>query len=239
MDDLESDIPGLEDLGLEIPGLQDLELNTDDCVGGICYCYLFSNIIAVGFTCLMLWLSFRRMRPRHPSCSIEYFYVPALNKSLDSHLNTTINFMVRLDNPNKDKGIYYDDVYLSLSSPYTATNSSALVANYTVPQFYQGFKKKAKKWGQTLPLNSHTLLQTVLPSGLAVFRVDLKTKVRFKIVFFKTKRFRVEVSADVEVNGDGVKANNVGVKMLNPDSSSPSLGSYFPFPFSSFFHYGF
>lgn len=177
----------------------------------------------------MLWLSFRRMRPSPPKCSIEYFYVPALKKSLDSQLNTTINFMVRLDNPNKDKGIYYDDVYLSLSSSYTATNSSALVANYTVPRFYQGHKKKAKKWGQTLPLNNQTLSQTVLPSGLAVFRVDLKTKVRFKIVFFKTN-FRVEVSADVEVNGDGdgVKAINQGVKMSKPDSSSPSLGSYFP-----------
>ncbi|CAG7882873.1 hypothetical protein BRARA_C03798 [Brassica rapa] len=181
--------------------------------GRNCCSCCFSFIFTAGLTSLFLWLS---LRPDKPKCSIEYFYLPALNKSLDSHspLNTTLNFMVRLANPNKDQGIYYDDVHLSFS-----TNSSSLV-NYTVPRFYQGHKKKAKKWGQTLPLNNQTVLRAVLPNGSAVFRMDLKTQVRFKIVFWKTKRYGVEVGADVEVNGNGVKANKKGIKMKKSDSST-------------------
>ncbi|KAG2306375.1 hypothetical protein Bca52824_026123 [Brassica carinata] len=102
------------------------------------------------------------LRPDKPKCSIEYFYVPALNKSVDSHsrLNTTLNFMVRFANPNRDLGIYYDDVHLSVSN-----NNNSSVANYTVQRFYQGHKKKAKKPGRTLPLNNKTVSRAVLPNG--------------------------------------------------------------------------
>ncbi|CAN7047243.1 unnamed protein product [Brassica oleracea var. botrytis] len=170
----------------------------------------------------MLWVGLRRMRPYDPNCSIEYFYVPALNKTLNSRLNTTINFMVRLDNPNSDQGIYYEDVHLSFSN---TTNSS--IANYTVPRFYQGHKKKAKQWGQVLPLNNQTVLGAVLPNGSAVFRLDLKTQVRFKVAFWKTKRYGIDVGTDVEVNEDGAKANKKGIKMKKSDASA-SLKSYLP-----------
>ncbi|CAH2053203.1 unnamed protein product [Thlaspi arvense] len=152
------------------------------------------------------------MRPDDPKCWIEYFYVPALNTTLDSRLNTTLNFMVRLANPNSDQGIYYDDVHLSFSN---TTNTS--IANYTVSRFYQGLKKKAKKWGQVLPLNKHRVLRAVLPNGSAVFRLGLKTQVRFKIAFWKTKRYGIEVGADVEVNRDGVKAYDKGIRMRKYD----------------------
>ncbi|VVA98976.1 unnamed protein product [Arabis nemorensis] len=192
--------------------------------GGNCCSCCLSFIFTAGLTSLFLWLS---LRPNKPKCWIQEFYVPALNKSLNSKLNTTLNFMIRLDNPNRDQGIYYDDVHVSLSNTNTTTNSSALVANYTVPQFYQGHKKKAKKWGQALPLNNQTVLRAVLPNGSAVFRLDLKTHVRFKVVFWKTKRHRIEVGADVEVNGDGVKAHKKRIRMKKSDSST-RLRSYFP-----------
>ncbi|CAH8309058.1 unnamed protein product [Eruca vesicaria subsp. sativa] len=184
--------------------------------------YFIGLIFAAAFTSLMLWVGLHRMRPFDPNCSIEYFYVPALNKTLNSRLNTTLNFMVRLNNINSDQGIYYDDVHIYFSN---ATNSS--IANYTVPRFYQGHKKKAKKWGQVVPLNNQTLLGAVLPNGSAVFRLDLKTQVRFKVAFWKTKRYGVEVGANVEVNGDGVKANKKGINMKKSDASA-SIQSYLP-----------
>ncbi|KAJ4869540.1 Protein NDR1 [Raphanus sativus] len=197
----------------------DIDQDTDSGGRSCCSCCL-SFIFTAGLTSLFLWLSLRADKPK---CSIEYFYVPSLNKSLDAHsrLNTTLNFMVRLANPNRDQGIYYDDVHLSFSN----TNSS--VANYTVPRFYQGHKKKAKKWGQTLPVNNQTVSRAVLSNGSAVFRMDLKTQVRFKIIFWKTKRYGIEVGADVEVNGDGVKAHKKGIKMKKSDSST-RLRNYFP-----------
>ncbi|CAL9221633.1 unnamed protein product [Arabidopsis halleri] len=195
--------------------------------GGNCCTCCLSFIFTAGLTSLFLWLSLRAGKPK---CSIQNFYIPALSKNLSSRDNTTLNFMVRCDNPNRDQGIYYDDVHLNFSTINTTKiNSSALVlvANYTVPKFYQGHKKKAKKWGQVKPLNNQTVLRAVLPNGSAVFRLDLKTRVRFKIIFWKTKRYGIEVGADVEVNGDGVKAQKKGIKMKKSDSSFP-LRSSFP-----------
>lgn len=194
--------------------------------GGNCCSCCLSFIFTAGLTSLFLWLSLRANKPK---CSIQNFYIPALNKTLNSRDNTSLNFMVRCDNPNRDQGIYYDDVHLTFSTTNTTkTNSSALVfvANYTVPKFYQGHKKKAKKPGHVLPLNNQTVLRAVLPNGSAVFRLDLKTQVRFKIIFWKTKRYGIEVGADVEVNGDGVKANKKGIKMKKSDSSFPLRSSF-------------
>ncbi|CAH2053202.1 unnamed protein product [Thlaspi arvense] len=187
-----------------------------------CCNFCLSLIFGTAITSLLLWLGLNRMRPDDPKCSIEYFYVPALNTTLDSRLNTTLNFVVRLANPNSDQGIYYEDVHLSFSN---TTNTS--IANYTVSRFYQGLKKKAKKWGQVLPSNNQTVLRAVLPNGSAVFRLGLKTRVRFTIAFWKTKRYGIEVGTDVEVNRDGVKAYDKGIKM-NKSGSSSSLRSYFP-----------
>uniref|UniRef100_A0A0D3CHZ3 Uncharacterized protein n=1 Tax=Brassica oleracea var. oleracea TaxID=109376 RepID=A0A0D3CHZ3_BRAOL len=118
----------------------------------------------------------------------------------------------------------YDDVHLSFSSV-----TYVFIANYTVPRFYQGRKKKAKKWGQVVPLNNQTVLEAVLPNGLASFRINLKTQVRYKNSFWKTRRFGVDVGAEVGVNGDGVKANKKGIRLKKFDSSSSSsLRSYFP-----------
>ncbi|KAF3606775.1 hypothetical protein DY000_02049654 [Brassica cretica] len=109
--------------------------------------------------------------------------------------------------------IYYHNVHLSFSS-----NNNSSLATYRVPRFYQG---------HTLPLDNKAVSRAVLPNGSAVFWMDLKTQVRFKIVFWKTKRYGIEVGADVEVNGDGVKAHKKGIKMKKSDSSA-RLRSYFP-----------
>ncbi|KAL0743076.1 hypothetical protein Bca4012_084589 [Brassica carinata] len=184
----------------------------------------FWIIIVAGTIILIVWINLRPKGSDIPKCSIEYLYVPALNKTLNSRLNTTLNFMVRLDNPNSEQGIYYDDVHLSFSSV-----TYVFIANYTVPRFYQGRKKKAKKWGQVVPLNNQTVLEAVLPNGLASFRINLKTQVRYKNSFWKTRRFGVDVGAEVGVNGDGFKANKKGIRMKKFDSSSSSLlRSYFP-----------
>ncbi|KAH0880123.1 LOW QUALITY PROTEIN: hypothetical protein HID58_067517, partial [Brassica napus] len=183
----------------------------------------FWLIIIAGLIILIVWINLRPTGSDIPKCSIEYFYVPALNKTLNSRLNTTLNFMVRLANPNSEQGIYYDDVHLSFSSV-----TYVFIANYTVPRFYQGRKKKAKKWGQVVPLNNQTVLEAVLPNGLASFRINLKTQVRYKNSFWKTRRFGVVVGAEVGVNGDGVKANKKGIRLKKSDSSSSSsLRSYF------------
>ncbi|KAL1197356.1 Protein NDR1 [Cardamine amara subsp. amara] len=172
---------------------------------------------------VVLFLWFVTLVNHIPRCSIHYFYIPSLNKSLNSPHNTTLNFMLRLKNINAAKGIYYDDLHLSFSTIFNnSSSSSLLVANYTVPRFYQGHEKKAKKWGQILPLNNHTVFR-------AIFRVDLKTQVKYKFMFWKTRRYKFEASVNLEVNEEGatkVKNKEDGIKMKKSDSSPPKLTSF-------------
>ncbi|ESQ47818.1 hypothetical protein EUTSA_v10022399mg [Eutrema salsugineum] len=149
--------------------------------------FMVMFLFIVSFIALLLW--FCTFVHHFPRCSVHYFYISALNKSLNSPHNTTLNFMLRLKNINPRQRIYYDDVHLSFSN-----SSLFVVAKYTVPRFYQGHEKSAKKWGQAQPLDNVTVLRAVLPNGSAVFRVDLKTQLKYKFMFWKTRRYRFEAS---------------------------------------------
>ncbi|PIA31904.1 hypothetical protein AQUCO_04700042v1 [Aquilegia coerulea] len=175
--------------------------------GGCCRCctgFIFTS----GLTALFLWLS---LRPDSPTLSIEDFYLPALNKTLNDTSNTTISFDFKLNNPNKDKGIYYNALNLTI---YYSHNFSLLpVANYTIPRFYQGFKKKAHR-KQTVPTVGLPL-DDAIREDLKVFRVDVKTAVRYKIIFWKTKHHSIKVGSNLTVNDMGalVKKKKKGVKL--------------------------
>lgn len=164
---------------------------------GYCCCRF---VFTLGLTCLFMWLS---LRTSDPKCYLDRFYLPALNKSLDSPDNTTLYFALRLDNPNDDKGIFYDDLNVTF---YDAPNKSHVIGTSVIPRFYQGHGKKAKKSGNV------TINKTV--NGSAVFAVDLATAVRFKILAWKTKRGRIKVGADVRVNDQGEKEfkKKIGLK---------------------------
>jgi hypothetical protein len=154
-----------------------------------------------------MWLS---LRTDNPTCSIQYFYLPILNKTLNTTTNTTLFFQLKLDNGNKDKGIYYDPVNLTF---YDNPNRSHVMGNHTIPGFYQGHKKKAKKDG-ALEVNTTLVTKAAYPNGTAYFRVDLATAVRFKIMAWKTKRHKLMVGADVEVTDQGNgKVYKKGIKL--------------------------
>lgn len=185
--------------------------------GGCCQC-CFSFIFTCGLTALFLWLSLRTSKPK---CSIKYFYLPALNRTLNDTANTTLYVSLVLNNGNKDKGIYYDTVNLTVSVP----NITKSVGNGSVPKFYQGHKKKAKKPVALGPeeLNWTAVKGSVNQSGFVHFRLDLATAVRFKIMFWTTKRHRLRVGADVEVNASGTKVNKKEIKLSAADQQ---LASY-------------
>lgn len=167
--------------------------------GGCCRC-CFSFIFTLGLTALFLWLS---LRTSNPTCAIQSFYFPALNRTLNDPKNTTVYLTLKLQNGNKDKGIFYDNVNLTLSYIPNITDPKKIVNDTFVAAFYQGHKKTAKKevnfsaaglnWTAAMAVNTTT------------FRVDLETAVRFKIMAWKTKRNRIKVGANVEVNEFGEK----------------------------------
>ncbi|KAF8023879.1 hypothetical protein BT93_F1155 [Corymbia citriodora subsp. variegata] len=171
----------------------------------ICRCCC-SFIFTCGLSALFLWLT---LRVSNPSCSIRQFYLPALNTSLDDHTNTTIFLDVKLSNGNKEKGIYYDPVNLTVYY-YSDVNQSKW--NKTIPGFYQGHQKTAKK-NASVATSGVNWTDVVVKNESLVFRVDLATKVRFKIMFWKTKRHRLMVGGNVTLTAQGAKNGKKDVKL--------------------------
>ncbi|XP_059662524.1 protein NDR1-like [Cornus florida] len=192
---------------------------TDSRNAGCCRCCC-SFVLTSGLTALFMWLS---LRTTHPTCSIQDFYLPALQNTTPNYnstnsTNTTIYFDLKLDNKNKDKGIHYDALNLTI---YYGENQSHPVANKTIPGFYQGHKKKAHRKES---VNTYGVPWAAISSnGTAFFRVDLSTKVRFKIMFWNTKRDKIIVWAPVEVNATGHKVYKKGIKLK---SGAPDLDCY-------------
>ncbi|KAL5538667.1 hypothetical protein UlMin_044329 [Ulmus minor] len=176
--------------------------------GGCCRC-CFSFIFTLGLTALFMWLSLRASKP---TCSIQEFYLPALNKTLNSQKNTSLILTLKLDNGNKDKGIYYDAINLTLS--YEPNRTFPINAT-TIPEFYQGHKKKATRRVLIQPegLNWTAVRAAISTNKTAIFRLDLATKVRFKIMGWKTKRHGLVVGQNVEVNDLGTKVKAKGIKL--------------------------
>ncbi|KAK4750630.1 hypothetical protein SAY87_004112 [Trapa incisa] len=106
--------------------------------GGCCRKCL-SFILTVGFTALFLWLSLRTSKP---TCSIKNFYLPVLNQSLKTPANDTIFMDLRLRNNNKEKGVEYDQINVTVRS-FSDSNHSLWQGR--LPGFYQGYQKKATK----------------------------------------------------------------------------------------------
>ncbi|OWM88732.1 protein NDR1-like [Punica granatum] len=173
--------------------------------GGCCKCCL-SFILTVGLTVLFMWLT---LRAEKPSCSIKNFYLPALNRSLSSPGNATIFMDLRLKNGNKEKGVYYDPINVTVRSFNDSKNS---LWQGMVPGFYQGYQKKATK-KVTVDTTGLNWTHVAARNDSAVFRVDLSTRVRFKIVFWKTKRHKLAVRANVTVNEFGAKNSKRDIKL--------------------------
>ncbi|XP_019193610.1 PREDICTED: protein NDR1-like [Ipomoea nil] len=176
---------------------------SDSGHGSGCFKCCFRFILTSGLTALFVWLSLRTTKP---SCSISAVYLPALNTSGASNAtrsNHTLYFTINLKNKMKDKGVRYDEVRLSF---YYGANTSVPIGNYTVPSFYQGHGKDADKLGNLTARGVpwEAAFRAVSNGSKPVFRMDLYTRVRYKIVFWYTKRhnFMVE-NTTVEVNNSG------------------------------------
>ncbi|XP_047956024.1 protein NDR1-like [Salvia hispanica] len=196
---------------------------TDSGAGGGCCRCCCSFIITSGLTALFMWLS---LRTSNPTLSIESLYAAALNASDTSPAargNRTVFLDVKLANGMKDKGVHYANTTLTLSF-YRRNSSSSFsddtdliaVGDYAWPGFYQGHKKSARRralvgaagvpWAEAR--------DAISAGGEGVgFRVRVATRVKFKIMFWYTKRERLEVAGDVQVDATGGKVGKKGVKL--------------------------
>ncbi|CAK7338362.1 unnamed protein product [Dovyalis caffra] len=183
--------------------------------GGCCRCCC-SFIFTLGLTALFMWLS---LRTTSPDIRLSKFNMP-LNQTLSSRNLTSLEFELTLKNTNKDKGVYYDPVNVTF---FDSPNRSHVLGNFTIPKFYQGHKKKATKSGTVSTIDRGVVSRAVPANATALFRVDLATSVRYKILMFKTKRHKIRVGADVEVNGTIAKVNTKDLKLK---SNADKIRSY-------------
>ncbi|KAL5730939.1 hypothetical protein ACHQM5_003715 [Ranunculus cassubicifolius] len=188
---------------------------------GSCCC---STLISLGLSGFTLWLVFSFY---NPILSIEEFHVPALNKAFlnttTTTQNTTIIFDLKLWNKNLDKGIRYNDLNLTL---YYGEGLSVPVATFIIPTFYQGHRKTAHRIGsvEAAGVPWEEARKGVLNGSKVVFRVDLKTRVRYTTTLWIKKRKTIMVGKTLEVNdaGEMVKKGDKGVKL----SGAPGKVSY-------------
>ncbi|KAL3347225.1 hypothetical protein AABB24_021086 [Solanum stoloniferum] len=102
----------------------------------------------------------------------------------------------------KDKAVRYDNITLSL---YYGTNTSYPLGNYTFAKFKQGKDKEASKAGM---IEAHNMpwddaIKAVSNNSKAIIRVDVRTKIRYKIIFWYTKRHNYVVENKVEIDDSG------------------------------------
>lgn len=159
---------------------------------------------SLGVVALVLWLSFRTTKPK---CSINDFYVPGLDKSVNSNNNASrrnnnLSFQLNLKNEMKDKAVRYDDITLKF---YYGTNTSYPIGNFTVEGFKQGKDKELFKSGmiETHNMPWDAALKAVTNGSKAIFRVDVSSRIRYKITFWYTKRHNYFVENKVEVDDKG------------------------------------
>lgn len=196
-----------------------------------CSC-CFNLIITMGLAALFLWLS---LRADEPKCYLESIYVPALNKSLNSPHNSTLFFTLKLNNPNKDKGIKYDAVHLNFRI-FNDSNATRPLADATLQGFYQGHQKKAHKPGNATVTAVDGVNTTV--NGKVYFRVDFATRVKYKILVFYKKRQSVWGGANVEINDSGLKVYDKPIRLGNLpvriESGAPKLRGRYHAPVAFF-----
>ncbi|MCL7030850.1 hypothetical protein MKW94_015452 [Papaver nudicaule] len=154
------------------------------------------------------------------------FQVPALNKTSNGTFNTidpTITFDLRLKNENRNEGVFYDAVSVTLYYYHANISTFSPIGNISTPAFYQGFHKKAhrvesiKSYG--VPWNIARM--EVLNGSTTTFRVDVDTRIRYRYMLFffwsiKGQKYTVEVRGNVTVNDQGVKSVKKGLRLYLP-----------------------
>ncbi|KAI3977240.1 hypothetical protein MKX01_035970 [Papaver californicum] len=194
----------------------------DDEQPSCCKCctgFIFSS----GLTALLLWLT---LRPSSPKYSIESFYVPILNKTSNYNITssqpTTISFDLRLKNENRNKGIYYDALHLTFFYYFPENSSFLQIGDTTIPEFYQGHLKTAHRVEsiQSYGVSWEDVKAKVSngSTSSAMFRVDLDTRVRYKIMLSRTKRHMMRLGVNITVNDEGAKSVEKGFRFSSASS---------------------
>ncbi|KAF3338565.1 Protein NDR1 [Carex littledalei] len=159
-----------------------------------------------------------------PSFELKKFYIPALDKSLNSSKDATIAFDITLKKFSipvlqsfNSPDVYYDPINVTF---YDSPSQDHSIANFTVPEF-DLIKDEIEYWGMvnTTGLDLDGAKREISANGFKVFRVGLETSVTYNYYnFWKTKRYGYREGVDVKIGDTGAAAkfgnNFVGIRAL-------------------------
>ncbi|KAF5195288.1 Late embryogenesis abundant protein [Thalictrum thalictroides] len=165
-------------------------------------CAIFLSILfVVGLLLFIIWIS---LRPHRPRFHIKSFSIPGLNQATGVQ-NAQVSFDVTARNPNQNIGIYYDAMDATVFYEDKSIGQTPLLF-----PFYQ--PKKNTTWihgelsGATLTADSAKWQSFIdeLSKGTVVFRLDLKSRIRFKVSnWWDSKNHRMHANCQITVGQDG------------------------------------
>lgn len=161
---------------------------------------ILSLLLIIGLVAFIVWLS---LRPHRPRFHVVSFSIAGLLGQDNGFQNSAITFNVTIRNPNNEVDIYYDDMsggVFYLDQQLASTTTLLL-------QFRQRRKNttyvSGAFTGVSLPGYGDSFKQA-LATGKIVFRLELKTGIRFRIARWTTRHHRMHASCVVGVGPDGL-----------------------------------
>ncbi|XP_059627558.1 NDR1/HIN1-like protein 26 [Cornus florida] len=165
-------------------------------------CAIFLGILLfMGVLIFILWLS---LRPHRPRFYVHEFSIPGLAQE-NGFANAQVIFNVTVRNPNHKIGIYYDSMQVTLF--YEDQN---IGGNSLLFPFYQDSKNTTILYdvlgGASLTVNNDrwTKFTADLAKGTVIFRLELKSSIRFKIYTWRSKHHKMHAKCEVGVGPDGL-----------------------------------
>ncbi|CAA0835939.1 Unknown protein [Striga hermonthica] len=153
------------------------------------YFWFFCVFTVLSLAGVVAWLSLTPKNPKFGISVVRLHVHDHDNRS--SHHNATVRvpnssvtFEVRIFNPNKRMGIYYDDISLELYG-----KSRAFMGRNSTPGFYQGYKNCTVY--EIMVRSGREFWRGSDNGGDVEFVVRIETNVRFKIIKWKTETRRV------------------------------------------------
>ncbi|XAR65606.1 hypothetical protein NMG60_11009774 [Bertholletia excelsa] len=154
-------------------------------------------VLLLGLLVLVLWLS---LRPRPPSFLVVNFSIPTSNNTTreNANLNSSAQFVLEIDNPNKDSGIYYDDASLTF---YYGPDA---MGQKTLPGFYQK-KSTTSQVTDRVSLDGKVWKRLVnaLSNVTQEVKVAVATRVRYRVWGHKSKHQGIRLHGKLPIGSDG------------------------------------
>ncbi|XP_021758591.1 protein NDR1-like [Chenopodium quinoa] len=175
-------------------------------------CRGISLIIVLAIAGVLIWFLVKLYNPRF---YLDQFSVFSRQETTSSHNNNyTIQYDLWIRNNyihNDDLGIYYDALNVTFYYKPDVNSFPIKIGDATFSPFYIHRSRSTHRAGSFVTRGVKLENDTASP---VIFRVELSTAVRYRKPLLKTKRHRMKVGADFEVNDQGTMINKE-VKHLN------------------------